>query len=60
MMPDELGQRADTQVASPGNDGDDTRPQVPGEAATTRFGMEKAEVPATGVDPEQQSQPEAE
>ena len=39
-------------------DPDATRPQKPGEAATTRFGMEEGDntdVPATGTDPERQS-----
>jgi hypothetical protein len=48
------------------NDGDgkpdkpesETRPQKGGEGGTTRFGMEdgdNTDVPATGLDPEQQS-----
>jgi len=39
---------------------DARRPQRGGEAATTRFGMEEgdnSDVPATGLDPEQQSNP---
>ena len=39
-------------------DSDTTRPQKPGEAATTRFGMEEGDntdVPATRTDPERQS-----
>jgi hypothetical protein len=39
------------------------RLQKPGEAGTTRFGMEEGDntdVPATGVDPEQQSPPPSE
>jgi hypothetical protein len=41
-----------------GPDTDETRPQKGGEAGTTRFGMEEGDntdVPATGIDPEQQS-----
>jgi hypothetical protein len=37
-----------------------TRPQKGGEAETTRFGMEEGDntdVPATGLDPDQQSNP---
>lgn len=39
-----------------------TRPQQGGEAGTTRFGMEEGDntdVPATGVDPDQQSATQA-
>jgi hypothetical protein len=37
---------------------EETRPQKPGEGATTRFGMEEGDntdIPATGLDPERQS-----
>lgn len=37
----------------------ETRPQQPGEGGTTRFGMEdgdNTDVPATGLDPDAQSQ----
>lgn len=56
-MPD----RSENTKAKADNDAspqDATRPQKPGEAATTRFGMEdvdEAEAPATGTDPERQS-----
>ena len=43
---------------SPAETALETRPQRAGEAATTRFGMEdgdNTDVPATGLDPEQQS-----
>ena len=54
MMSDEQTERrADGEMTVHG-----TRPQQGGEAGTTRFGMENGDntdVPATGLDPEQQS-----
>ena len=46
------------QKAGTGGADNNTRPQKPGDAATTRFGMEdgdNTDVPATGLDPDQQS-----
>lgn len=50
------GKPADDQAGAKG----DTRPQRPGEGGTTRFGMEdgdNTDVPATGLDPDAQSNP---
>lgn len=53
---------ADPDTSTSGDTGakpdDATRPAKPGDTDTTRFGMEdgdNTDVPATGVDPEQQS-----
>jgi hypothetical protein len=48
----------DSDEGGPSTEGDGTRRQEGGEAATTRFGMEdgdNANVPVSGSDPEQQS-----
>jgi hypothetical protein len=51
-------ERGDMKKASGSPEQELTRPQKGGEAGTTRFGMEdgdNTDVPATGLDPEQQS-----
>jgi hypothetical protein len=58
-MPENQEARDAGQKTEAASAGEASRPQKGGEAATTRFGMEdgdNTDVPATGVDPDRQSQ----
>lgn len=57
---DGVNEHTGPDAASSPDDYQETRSQRGGEAGTTRFGMEDGddtEVPSTGVDPDQQSDP---